>query len=74
VALHHPRPQTRREALRHPVLAGQHHPVRHRGGGGVYTLPPAVGFLVAIGGSNLAVFFQADRYLRFVLFMGWRSG
>jgi len=39
-----------------------------------YTLPQAIGFLVAIGGGNLAVFFQADRYLRFVLFMGLAFG
>jgi len=39
-----------------------------------YTLPKAIGFLVAIGGNNLAVFFQADRYLRFVLFMGLAFG
>ncbi len=39
-----------------------------------FTLPKAIGFLVGIGGNNLAVFFQADRYLRFVLFMGLAFG
>ena len=39
-----------------------------------YTLPKAVGVLVAIGGDSLAVFFQADQYLRFVLFMGLAFG
>ena len=38
------------------------------------TLPAAVGFLVTIGGTGLASFFQADRYLRFVLFMGLAFG
>jgi sec-independent protein translocase protein TatC len=38
------------------------------------TLPKAIGFLVAIGGDSLASFFQADRYLRFVLFMGLAFG
>jgi sec-independent protein translocase protein TatC len=39
-----------------------------------FTLPKAIGFLVAIGGDNLATFFQAERYLRFVLFMGLAFG
>src|SRR6266511_2843339 len=39
-----------------------------------YTLPKAIGFLVGIGGNSLTVFFQADRYLRFVLFMGLAFG
>ncbi len=39
-----------------------------------FTLPKAIGFLVGIGGSSLATFFQADRYLRFVLFMGLAFG
>jgi sec-independent protein translocase protein TatC len=39
-----------------------------------FTLPKAIGFLVAIGGDSLASFFQADRYLRFVLFMGLAFG
>jgi sec-independent protein translocase protein TatC len=38
------------------------------------TLPKAVGFLVTIGGNGLASFFQADRYLRFVLLMGLAFG
>ncbi len=38
------------------------------------TLPKAIGFLVAIGGDSLATFFTADRYLRFVLFMGLAFG
>jgi sec-independent protein translocase protein TatC len=38
------------------------------------TLPKAVGFLSTIGGDQLATFFQADRYLRFVLFMGLAFG
>src|SRR6266487_4338168 len=33
-----------------------------------FTLPKAIGFLVSIGGDSLTTFFQADRYLRFVLF------
>ena len=40
----------------------------------VFTLPKAIGVLVAIGGDNLAYFFQADQYLRFVLFMGLAFG
>ncbi|HZD73689.1 MAG TPA: twin-arginine translocase subunit TatC [Actinomycetota bacterium] len=39
-----------------------------------YTLPRAIGVLVAIGGDSLATFFTADRYLRFVLFMGLAFG
>ena len=39
-----------------------------------YTLPRAIGVLVAIGGNSLATFFTADRYLRFVLFMGLAFG
>jgi sec-independent protein translocase protein TatC len=39
-----------------------------------FTLPKAIGFLVAIGGDSLATFFQAERYLRFVLFMGLAFG
>jgi sec-independent protein translocase protein TatC len=39
-----------------------------------FTLPKAIGFLVAIGGDNLATFFQAGNYLRFVLFMGLAFG
>jgi sec-independent protein translocase protein TatC len=38
------------------------------------TLPRAIGFLVTMGGSGIATFFQADRYLRFVLFMGLAFG
>src|SRR6266540_1715700 len=39
-----------------------------------FTLPKAIGFLVGIGGDSLTTFFQADRYLRFVLFMGLAFG
>jgi sec-independent protein translocase protein TatC len=39
-----------------------------------FTLPKAIGFLVTMGGSGIATFFQADRYLRFVLFMGLAFG
>jgi sec-independent protein translocase protein TatC len=39
-----------------------------------FTLPKAIDFLVSMGGSGIAVFFQADRYLRFVLFMGLAFG
>src|SRR5512132_2778873 len=39
-----------------------------------FTLPTAIGFLVELGGNGIAVFFQADRYLRFVLFMGLAFG
>jgi sec-independent protein translocase protein TatC len=39
-----------------------------------FTLPKAIGFLVSMGGNGIAVFFQADRYLRFVLFMGLAFG
>src|SRR6266487_2547559 len=39
-----------------------------------FTLPKAIGFLVSIGGDSLTTFFQADRYLRFVLFMGLAFG
>jgi sec-independent protein translocase protein TatC len=39
-----------------------------------FTLPKAIGFLVDLGGNGIAVFFQADRYLRFVLFMGLAFG
>ena len=46
--------------------------------GGVWmataTLPRAVGWLTTIGGDQLGTFFQADRYLRFVLFMGLAFG
>jgi sec-independent protein translocase protein TatC len=38
------------------------------------TLPKAIDFLVTMGGSGIATFFQADRYLRFVLFMGLAFG
>ena len=31
-----------------------------------YTLPKAIDFLVSMGGEGIAVFFQGDRYLRFV--------
>jgi sec-independent protein translocase protein TatC len=39
-----------------------------------FTLPKAIDFLVSMGGDGIAVFFQADRYLRFVLFMGLAFG
>jgi sec-independent protein translocase protein TatC len=39
-----------------------------------FTLPKAIDFLVTMGGEGIAVFFQADRYLRFVLFMGLAFG
>src|ERR671922_2021112 len=39
-----------------------------------FTLPKAVGFLASLGGSGIVTFFQADRYLRFVLFMGLAFG
>jgi sec-independent protein translocase protein TatC len=39
-----------------------------------FTLPKAIDFLVTMGGSGIATFFQADRYLRFVLFMGLAFG
>jgi sec-independent protein translocase protein TatC len=39
-----------------------------------FTLPKAIDFLVSMGGNGIAVFFQADRYLRFVLFMGLAFG
>jgi sec-independent protein translocase protein TatC len=39
-----------------------------------FTLPKAITFLVSMGGDGIAVFFQADRYLRFVLFMGLAFG
>jgi sec-independent protein translocase protein TatC len=38
------------------------------------TLPKAINFLVTLGGPGIASFFQADRYLRFVLFMGLAFG
>ena len=38
------------------------------------TLPKAIGFLASLGGSGIITFFQADRYLRFVLFMGLAFG
>jgi len=38
------------------------------------TLPKAIGFLAGLGGSGIITFFQADRYLRFVLFMGLAFG
>ena len=39
-----------------------------------FTLPKAIDFLVGMGGNNLAVLFTADKYLRFVLFMGLAFG
>jgi sec-independent protein translocase protein TatC len=39
-----------------------------------FTLPKAIGFLASLGGSGIITFFQADRYLRFVLFMGLAFG
>ena len=39
-----------------------------------FTLPKAIGFLVGMGGNGIATFFQADKYLRFVLFMGLAFG
>ncbi len=39
-----------------------------------FTLPKAIGFLAASGGTELVTFFQADKYLRFVLFMGLAFG
>jgi len=39
-----------------------------------FTLPKAIGFLAGLGGSGIITFFQADRYLRFVLFMGLAFG
>ena len=38
------------------------------------SLPRAVGFLVTVGGDQLGSFYTADRYLRFVLFMGVAFG
>jgi sec-independent protein translocase protein TatC len=38
------------------------------------TMPKAIGFLVAAGGHGLINFYAADRYLRFVLFMGIAFG
>jgi sec-independent protein translocase protein TatC len=39
-----------------------------------YTLPKAIGFLASLGGGGIVPFFAADRYLRFVLFMGLAFG
>jgi sec-independent protein translocase protein TatC len=39
-----------------------------------YTLPKAINFLASLGGSGVLTFFTADRYLRFVLFMGLAFG
>jgi sec-independent protein translocase protein TatC len=39
-----------------------------------FTMPKAINFLTTIGGDQLATFLQADRYLRFVLFMGLAFG
>jgi sec-independent protein translocase protein TatC len=39
-----------------------------------FTLPKAISFLAGLGGSGIVTFFQADRYLRFVLFMGLAFG
>ena len=39
-----------------------------------YTLPKAISFLSNMGGEGIASFFQADKYLRFVLFMGLAFG
>jgi sec-independent protein translocase protein TatC len=46
------------------------------GGVGVafFTLPKAINFLASMGGSGVLTFFAADRYLRFVLFMGLAFG
>ena len=46
------------------------------GGVGVafLTMPKAVNFLVTIGGNQMVAQFAADRYLRFVLFMGLAFG
>jgi sec-independent protein translocase protein TatC len=38
------------------------------------TMPKAIRWLSTIGGDQLATFLQADRYLRFVLFMGIAFG
>jgi sec-independent protein translocase protein TatC len=38
------------------------------------TMPKAIGFLVAAGGEGLINFYAADRYLRFVMFMGLAFG
>jgi sec-independent protein translocase protein TatC len=38
------------------------------------TMPKAINWLTTIGGNQLATFLQADRYLRFVLFMGIAFG
>jgi sec-independent protein translocase protein TatC len=38
------------------------------------TLPRAIGFLTTIGGDQLSSFYTADRYMRFVLFMGVAFG
>jgi sec-independent protein translocase protein TatC len=38
------------------------------------TMPKAIGFLVAAGGEGLINFSAADRYLRFVMFMGLAFG
>ena len=40
----------------------------------LFTLPKAISFLVSMGGDGIITFFQADRYLRFVLFMGLAFG
>lgn len=40
----------------------------------VLTLPRAVAFLIGFGGGELEVFLAADKYLRFVLFMGLAFG
>jgi sec-independent protein translocase protein TatC len=39
-----------------------------------FTLPKAINFLASLGGSGVLTFFTADRYLRFVLFMGLAFG
>ncbi len=39
-----------------------------------FTLPKAIGFLVGLAGPGVATLFTADRYLRFVLFMGLAFG
>src|SRR5919201_4257001 len=39
-----------------------------------WTMPKAIGWLVSAGGSHLINLFAADRYLRFVMFMGLAFG
>ena len=67
LAVHHPRPQSEREALRHPLHRGHHRTVHARRRGRLRDLPArAWQWLDSIGGPSLTQILDPIKYLNLI--------